>query len=116
MDINSTEEIKQRLEHTRVVAVTCLGITSPLLANKRFDVCIMDEAGQTTLPVHKLFTFCTVSTKKSEQCSSSVCILFIRQQSETLLVTEFIPFSARSFCVGHSTVTASFDIVLKCLS
>ncbi|VFQ84275.1 unnamed protein product [Cuscuta campestris] len=44
-------DIKQRLEKTKVIGVTCLGITSPLLAKKRFDVCIMDEAGQTTLPV-----------------------------------------------------------------
>ncbi|KAH7849649.1 hypothetical protein Vadar_020933 [Vaccinium darrowii] len=51
MDLHGTEEIKVRLDQTKVVAVTCLGITSPLLVNKRFDVCIMDEAGQTTLPV-----------------------------------------------------------------
>ncbi|TMW88814.1 hypothetical protein EJD97_018033 [Solanum chilense] len=51
MDTHGLEEIKQRLEQSKVVAVTCLGITSPLLSNKRFDVCIMDEAGQTTLPV-----------------------------------------------------------------
>lgn len=51
MDIHSSEEIKVRLDQIKVVAVTCLGITSPLLVNKRFDVCIMDEAGQTTLPV-----------------------------------------------------------------
>jgi len=47
----SVDGIKVRLEQVKVVAVTCLGITSPLLASKRFDVCIMDEAGQTTLPV-----------------------------------------------------------------
>lgn len=40
-----------RLDQVKVVAVTCLGITSPLLVNKKFDICIMDEAGQTTLPV-----------------------------------------------------------------
>ncbi|XP_057510867.1 DNA replication ATP-dependent helicase/nuclease JHS1-like [Actinidia eriantha] len=51
MDIHSIEEIKARLDQVKVVAVTCLGITSPLLVNKKFDVCIMDEAGQTTLPV-----------------------------------------------------------------
>ncbi|XP_027113474.2 DNA replication ATP-dependent helicase/nuclease JHS1-like [Coffea arabica] len=51
MDINSIEQIKLRLDQTRVVAVTCLGIASPLLTKKRFDYCIMDEAGQTTLPV-----------------------------------------------------------------
>ncbi|KAA8525629.1 hypothetical protein F0562_007489 [Nyssa sinensis] len=51
MDMNGIEDIKLRLDQIKVVAVTCLGITSPLLANKRFDACIMDEAGQTTLPV-----------------------------------------------------------------
>ncbi|KAG5627158.1 hypothetical protein H5410_012376 [Solanum commersonii] len=51
MDTHGLEEIKLRLEQSKVVALTCLGITSPLLSNKRFDVCIMDEAGQTTLPV-----------------------------------------------------------------
>ncbi|OVA14827.1 DNA replication factor Dna2 [Macleaya cordata] len=47
----SVEDIKLRLEQVKVVAVTCLGITHPLLSKKRFDLCIMDEAGQTTLPV-----------------------------------------------------------------
>ncbi|XP_043718430.1 DNA replication ATP-dependent helicase/nuclease JHS1 isoform X4 [Telopea speciosissima] len=47
----SVEEIKLRLDQVNIVAVTCLGITHPLLANRRFDVCIMDEAGQITLPV-----------------------------------------------------------------
>lgn len=51
MDIHSVEEIKLKLDQVRVVAVTCLGITSPLLVNKKFDVCIIDEAGQTSLPV-----------------------------------------------------------------
>ncbi|KAK9749095.1 hypothetical protein RND81_02G102300 [Saponaria officinalis] len=51
MDIHSVEDIKQKLDQVQVVAVTCLGITSPLLAKKRFDVCIIDEAGQTSLPV-----------------------------------------------------------------
>ncbi|CAN1834714.1 DNA replication ATP-dependent helicase/nuclease JHS1 [Linum perenne] len=45
------ESIKQRLDEVRVVGVTCLGITSPLLTNKNFDVCIMDEAGQITFPI-----------------------------------------------------------------
>lgn len=52
MNMDSTQEIKKRLEKVNVVAVTCLGITSPLLTNKRFDICIMDEAGQITLPVY----------------------------------------------------------------
>ncbi|KAK2413784.1 DNA replication helicase [Trifolium repens] len=50
-NVQTVEDIKNRLEQVKVVAVTCLGISSPLLADKRFDVCIMDEAGQTTLPV-----------------------------------------------------------------
>ncbi|QCD95507.1 DNA replication ATP-dependent helicase Dna2 [Vigna unguiculata] len=51
MSVQGVEDIKRRLEQVKVVAVTCLGISSPLLANTKFDVCIMDEAGQTTLPV-----------------------------------------------------------------
>lgn len=51
MDMSSIKDIKLRVDAVKVVAVTCLGITSPLLANKRYDVCIMDESGQTTLPV-----------------------------------------------------------------
>ncbi|PIA50019.1 hypothetical protein AQUCO_01300626v1 [Aquilegia coerulea] len=47
----SVEDIRLRLDQVKVVAVTCLGITHPLLSKKRFDICIMDEAGQTTLPV-----------------------------------------------------------------
>ncbi|TKY49761.1 DNA replication ATP-dependent helicase/nuclease DNA2 [Spatholobus suberectus] len=50
-NVQGVKDIKIRLEQVKVVAVTCLGISSPLLANMRFDVCIMDEAGQTTLPV-----------------------------------------------------------------
>lgn len=53
-NVQSVEDMKIRLEQVKVVAVTCLGISSPLLANMRFDVCIMDEAGQTTLPVCSL--------------------------------------------------------------
>ncbi|KAK8672375.1 hypothetical protein V6N13_110747 [Hibiscus sabdariffa] len=50
MNLNSVEEIKLKFDQVKVVAVTCLGITSPLLSGKKFDVCIIDEAGQTTLP------------------------------------------------------------------
>ncbi|XP_058104199.1 DNA replication ATP-dependent helicase/nuclease JHS1 isoform X2 [Magnolia sinica] len=48
---HSLEEIKLRINQVSVVGVTCLGINHPLLAHKKFDICIMDEAGQTTLPV-----------------------------------------------------------------
>ncbi|XP_050237570.1 DNA replication ATP-dependent helicase/nuclease JHS1 isoform X2 [Mercurialis annua] len=51
MGVQSLEEIRLRLDQVKVVAVTCLGVNSPLLANKKFDVCIMDEAGQITLPI-----------------------------------------------------------------
>ncbi|XWS74707.1 hypothetical protein CRYUN_Cryun01aG0020800 [Craigia yunnanensis] len=51
MNLSSVEEIKVRFDQVKVVAVTCLGITSPFLSGKKFDVCIMDEAGQTTMPV-----------------------------------------------------------------
>lgn len=51
MNLSSIEEIKVKFDKVKVVAVTCLGITSPFLSGKKFDVCIIDEAGQTTLPV-----------------------------------------------------------------
>ncbi|XVE90822.1 hypothetical protein DITRI_Ditri20bG0106900 [Diplodiscus trichospermus] len=51
MNLSSVEEIKMKFDQVKVVAVTCLGVTSPFLSGKKFDVCIIDEAGQTTLPV-----------------------------------------------------------------
>ncbi|OMO90149.1 hypothetical protein COLO4_19317 [Corchorus olitorius] len=51
MNLSSVEEIKLKFDQVKVVAVTCLGITSPFLFGKKFDICIIDEAGQTTLPV-----------------------------------------------------------------
>lgn len=55
-NMKSIDDIRQKLDQVKVVAVTCLGVTSPLLSKKRFDVCIMDEAGQTTLPVSAFFS------------------------------------------------------------
>uniref|UniRef100_A0A1J3JLJ2 DNA replication ATP-dependent helicase/nuclease n=1 Tax=Noccaea caerulescens TaxID=107243 RepID=A0A1J3JLJ2_NOCCA len=51
MDMCSVDDIKTKLDQVKVVASTCLGINSPLLVNRRFDVCIIDEAGQIALPV-----------------------------------------------------------------
>lgn len=51
MGINSVKELESRIDQACVVGVTCLGITHPLLVKKRFDVCIVDEAGQITFPV-----------------------------------------------------------------
>ncbi|GJN26596.1 hypothetical protein PR202_gb14540 [Eleusine coracana subsp. coracana] len=50
-EMQSVDAIKARMEQVQVVGVTCLGIYHPLLAHKKFDTCIMDEAGQITLPV-----------------------------------------------------------------
>ncbi|KAL8854566.1 MAG: hypothetical protein Q9221_000601 [Calogaya cf. arnoldii] len=48
--MKSIEEIKQA--YTRpVVATTCLGINHPIFNQNVFDVCIVDEASQITLPV-----------------------------------------------------------------
>lgn len=60
-DMQSTKDIKLRLDEAKVVGITCLGITTPLLSAKKFDVCIMDEAGQITLPVCNSFSFCFYS-------------------------------------------------------
>ena len=53
----TVEDIRERMEQVRIVGITCLGINHPLLANKTFDICIMDEAGQITLPVCNLFYY-----------------------------------------------------------
>ncbi|KAK8964605.1 hypothetical protein KSP40_PGU019489 [Platanthera guangdongensis] len=50
-DMHSVDDVRHKMERVRVVGVTCLGIKHPLLVKKKFDVCIMDEAGQITLPV-----------------------------------------------------------------
>lgn len=50
-DMHSVDSVRHKMEQIRVVGVTCLGIKHPLLVKKKFDVCIMDEAGQITLPV-----------------------------------------------------------------
>jgi hypothetical protein len=47
------DAIKARMDQVQVVGVTCLGMYHPLLAHKKFDTCIMDEAGQITLPVRR---------------------------------------------------------------
>lgn len=61
----SVEEIRLRLDQVKVVAVTCLGISSPLLANRKFDVCIMDEAGQITLPVSPFLRVCVITNYRT---------------------------------------------------
>jgi superfamily I DNA and/or RNA helicase len=50
-EVQSVDAIKARMDQVQVVGVTCLGVYHPLLAHKKFDTCIMDEAGQITLPV-----------------------------------------------------------------
>ena len=42
----------QELVNSRpIIATTCLGITHPIFAQKKFDYCIVDEASQITQPV-----------------------------------------------------------------
>lgn len=55
MQVKSVKEFQAVMEKAQVVGVTCLGITHPLFARHKFDVCIVDEAGQITLPVSILF-------------------------------------------------------------
>eukprot|EP00803_Ostreobium_quekettii_P011157 evm.model.scf_33.7 EVM.evm.TU.scf_33.7 scf_33:139269-152615(+) len=46
----STAGLKEICQSIKVVGVTCLSINHPLLAHRRFDVCIVDEAGQISMP------------------------------------------------------------------
>lgn len=49
--LTTTDEINEFLKTRLVFGATCLGITHPLLQTMEFDVCIVDEASQITLPV-----------------------------------------------------------------
>lgn len=39
------------VEQRKVVGATCLNASSPVIARRRFDYCIVDEASQITLPI-----------------------------------------------------------------
>jgi DNA replication ATP-dependent helicase Dna2 len=43
-------QLAELVESEPLVAVTCLGVHHPLLARRRFDVCVVDEASQLTQP------------------------------------------------------------------
>eukprot|EP00897_Mesotaenium_endlicherianum_P007811 jgi/Mesen1/7058/ME000369S06383 len=49
--VRSVKEMTALVEQARVVGATCLGITHPMFGKRKFDVCIVDEAGQINLPV-----------------------------------------------------------------
>lgn len=51
---NCISETKKKMEkylQTSVIGTTCLGVNHPLILNRKFDFCIIDEASQITLPV-----------------------------------------------------------------
>lgn len=47
----SPEQLSNSWHKPQVVATTCLGLNHPLFSQRTFDVCIVDEASQVTLPV-----------------------------------------------------------------
>ncbi|CEQ40945.1 SPOSA6832_02624, partial [Sporobolomyces salmonicolor] len=46
----SLTDIDNKLVMPQIVATTCLGINEPIFTKRHFDVCIVDEASQVTLP------------------------------------------------------------------
>ncbi|GAA5984572.1 hypothetical protein JCM10908_003406 [Rhodotorula pacifica] len=46
----SLTDIEARLMRPQIVATTCLGINEAIFSKRQFDVCIVDEASQVTLP------------------------------------------------------------------
>ncbi|GAA6046645.1 hypothetical protein JCM3770_003094 [Rhodotorula araucariae] len=46
----SLTDIDNKLMTPQIVATTCLGINEPIFVKRHFDVCIVDEASQVTLP------------------------------------------------------------------
>ncbi|GMM32197.1 bifunctional ATP-dependent DNA helicase/ssDNA endodeoxyribonuclease [Martiniozyma asiatica (nom. inval.)] len=50
--IQTKIDYDELIDNSQVVAVTCLGISDPLLnTGKRYDYCIIDEASQVSLPI-----------------------------------------------------------------
>lgn len=48
---HSIEEIEEVYMGSRIVATTCMGANHALFGRRAFDVCIIDEASQITLPI-----------------------------------------------------------------
>ncbi|GAB7363920.1 hypothetical protein MBLNU230_g4483t1 [Neophaeotheca triangularis] len=48
---NSIEEIEEVYMGSKIVATTCMGTKHALFSRRAFDVCIVDEASQITLPI-----------------------------------------------------------------
>ncbi|GAA5950222.1 hypothetical protein JCM21900_003514 [Sporobolomyces salmonicolor] len=46
----SLTDIDNKLVMPQIVATTCLGINEPIFTKRHFDVCVVDEASQVTLP------------------------------------------------------------------
>jgi DNA replication ATP-dependent helicase Dna2 len=46
--VSTTAQYAALVDSARVVGVTCLGVGHPLFMRKRFDYCVVDEAGQIT--------------------------------------------------------------------
>jgi DNA replication ATP-dependent helicase Dna2 len=50
-DVNSIQDYSDLLMNIPLVATTCLGIRHPIFKKRKFDYCIVDEAGQVTEPI-----------------------------------------------------------------
>ena len=64
MDYADVADLEHISATSQVVGVTCLGVNHSLLSGRTFDICIVDEAAHTTLPV---------SDSMSKQESERVC-------------------------------------------
>ncbi|KAJ2613691.1 DNA replication endonuclease-helicase Dna2 [Coemansia sp. RSA 1804] len=49
--LESVKQYDSYFRGAKVVATTCLGVSHPIFAMRKFDYCIVDEASQITLPV-----------------------------------------------------------------
>eukprot|EP00698_Gefionella_okellyi_P005877 TRINITY_DN1530_c0_g2_i1.p1 TRINITY_DN1530_c0_g2~~TRINITY_DN1530_c0_g2_i1.p1 ORF type:complete len:1295 (+),score=291.04 TRINITY_DN1530_c0_g2_i1:37-3921(+) len=44
--LQSADDLDDLIRSKNIIATTCLGINHPLLSKRKFDICIVDEAGQ----------------------------------------------------------------------
>ncbi len=98
----NVREMEAMVDKARVVGVTCLGITHAMFGKRKFDVCIVDEAGQITLPVRKEPMFIIHMNYHPEEKATYRTSFFVYAQSWPN-VMDFLCFCVCRICQSSCT-------------
>jgi hypothetical protein len=102
MTVANVREMEAMVDKARVVGVTCLGITHAMFGKRKFDVCIVDEAGQITLPVRKEPMFIIHMNYHPEEKATYRTSFFVYAQSWPN-VMDFLCFCVCRICQSSCT-------------